>query len=41
VLWTFLPGIILILIALPSLRLLYLSEETEKNPLILKTMGHQ
>jgi len=41
VLWTFLPGVILILIALPSLRLLYLSEETEKNPLILKTIGHQ
>jgi len=41
ILWTFLPGIILILIAIPSLRLLYLSEEREKNPLILKTIGHQ
>jgi cytochrome c oxidase subunit 2 len=39
--WTLLPGCILILIALPSLRILYLSEETENHPLILKTIGHQ
>lgn len=41
ILWTFLPGIILILIAFPSLRLLYLSEETENYPLRIKTIGHQ
>jgi len=40
-LWTLLPGIILILIAFPSLRLLYLSEEREQNPLNIKTIGHQ
>nr|AML25538.1 cytochrome c oxidase subunit II [Staphylinidae sp. BMNH 1274704] len=39
--WTFIPAIILIFIALPSLRLLYLLDETI-NPLIsLKTIGHQ
>ena len=41
ILWTFLPGLILILIAIPSLRLLYLSEETEKFPLTIKAIGHQ
>jgi len=41
VLWTFLPGLVLILIAFPSLRLLYLSEELQRNPIILKTLGHQ
>ena len=41
ILWTFLPGIVLIIIALPSLRLLYLSEEREKSPLNIKTIGHQ
>jgi len=41
VLWTFLPGVILILIAFPSLRLLYLSEERETSPIRLKTIGHQ
>lgn len=41
ILWTFLPGIILILIALPSIRLLYLSEESENNYLNIKTIGHQ
>nr|YP_010576269.1 cytochrome c oxidase subunit II [Stilicoderus aquilinus]UZN43806.1 cytochrome c oxidase subunit 2 [Stilicoderus aquilinus] len=39
--WTFIPAIILIFIALPSLRLLYLLDETI-NPLIsLKSIGHQ
>ncbi len=41
ILWTFLPGVVLILIAFPSLRLLYLSEERENNPLRIKTIGHQ
>nr|ALO71170.1 cytochrome c oxidase subunit 2 [Sunius melanocephalus] len=39
--WTFIPAFILIFIALPSLRLLYLLDETI-NPLIsMKTIGHQ
>uniref|UniRef100_A0AAU7E524 Cytochrome c oxidase subunit 2 n=1 Tax=Unilepidotricha sp. 1 SJR-2024a TaxID=3158271 RepID=A0AAU7E524_9NEOP len=39
--WTILPSIILIFIALPSLRLLYLLDDIN-NPLItLKTIGHQ
>lgn len=39
--WTILPAITLIFIALPSLRLLYLLDELN-NPLItLKTIGHQ
>nr|UEP15840.1 cytochrome c oxidase subunit II [Glanycus foochowensis] len=39
--WTILPAIILIFIALPSLRLLYLLDELN-NPLVtLKSIGHQ
>nr|YP_010016766.1 cytochrome c oxidase subunit II [Dodona eugenes]QOJ44723.1 cytochrome c oxidase subunit II [Dodona eugenes] len=39
--WTILPAITLIFIALPSLRLLYLLDETN-NPLItIKSIGHQ
>nr|YP_009228272.1 cytochrome c oxidase subunit II [Pipistrellus coromandra]AKL78833.1 cytochrome c oxidase subunit 2 [Pipistrellus coromandra] len=39
--WTILPAIILILIALPSLRILYMMDEIN-NPLVtIKTMGHQ
>jgi cytochrome c oxidase subunit 2 len=41
VLWTFLPGIVLILIALPSLRLLYITEEIKENRINIKTIGHQ
>jgi len=41
ILWTFLPGAVLILIAIPSLRLLYLSEETENLPISIKAIGHQ
>nr|BAO50829.1 cytochrome c oxidase subunit II [Lymantria dispar japonica]BBJ21160.1 cytochrome c oxidase subunit II [Lymantria dispar japonica] len=41
VIWTILPAITLIFIALPSLRLLYLLDELN-NPLItLKSIGHQ
>nr|AFQ62268.1 cytochrome c oxidase subunit II [Haliplus flavicollis]ARH55028.1 cytochrome c oxidase subunit 2 [Haliplus sibiricus] len=41
IIWTILPAIILIFIALPSLRLLYLLDEIN-NPLItLKSIGHQ
>nr|YP_010743969.1 cytochrome c oxidase subunit II [Corigetus marmoratus]WET31972.1 cytochrome c oxidase subunit 2 [Corigetus marmoratus] len=39
--WTILPAITLMLIALPSLRLLYIMDETN-NPLIsIKAIGHQ
>nr|AYQ19015.1 cytochrome c oxidase subunit 2 [Ptilodactylidae sp. 2 ACP-2013] len=39
--WTILPAVVLIFIALPSLRLLYLLDEIN-NPLIsIKTIGHQ
>nr|ARH54197.1 cytochrome c oxidase subunit 2 [Coleoptera sp. 2 AH-2016] len=41
VIWTIIPAITLIFIALPSLRLLYILDEIN-NPLItLKTIGHQ
>nr|AQM39904.1 cytochrome c oxidase subunit 2 [Deflorita sp. ZJZ-2017] len=41
VVWTILPAVTLIFIALPSLRLLYLLDES-MNPLItIKTVGHQ
>nr|YP_009000479.1 cytochrome c oxidase subunit II [Eubasilissa regina]AHF21720.1 cytochrome c oxidase subunit II [Eubasilissa regina] len=39
--WTILPAIILIFIALPSLKLLYLLDENNKPIITLKTMGHQ
>nr|ADD83031.1 cytochrome c oxidase subunit II [Habrophlebiodes zijinensis] len=41
VIWTILPAIILIFIALPSLRLLYLLDEINNPSLTLKTIGHQ
>jgi len=41
VLWTFLPGIVLIFIAFPSLRLLYLTEENKETTIAIKTIGHQ
>nr|ALO76840.1 cytochrome c oxidase subunit 2 [Adoretus sp. ADO01] len=41
IIWTILPAVTLIFIALPSLRLLYLLDEVN-NPLIsIKTIGHQ
>ncbi|YP_009170518.1 cytochrome c oxidase subunit II (mitochondrion) [Gekko japonicus] len=39
--WTILPAIILILIALPSLRILYLMDEINDPHLTIKTIGHQ
>nr|YP_001661345.1 cytochrome c oxidase subunit II [Daubentonia madagascariensis]AHN16324.1 cytochrome c oxidase subunit II [Daubentonia madagascariensis]AII98277.1 cytochrome c oxidase subunit II [Daubentonia madagascariensis]AII98290.1 cytochrome c oxidase subunit II [Daubentonia madagascariensis]AII98303.1 cytochrome c oxidase subunit II [Daubentonia madagascariensis]AII98316.1 cytochrome c oxidase subunit II [Daubentonia madagascariensis] len=39
--WTILPAIILILIALPSLRILYMMDEINNPSLTIKTMGHQ
>jgi cytochrome c oxidase subunit 2 len=41
VLWTFLPGAVLILIAFPSLRLLYITEESKEQNISIKTIGHQ
>nr|WGO57979.1 cytochrome c oxidase subunit II [Pseudophoraspis clavellata] len=39
--WTIAPAIILIFIAIPSLRLLYLMDEINNPTLTLKTIGHQ
>nr|YP_010328319.1 cytochrome c oxidase subunit II [Eremias szczerbaki]UJH19949.1 cytochrome c oxidase subunit II [Eremias szczerbaki] len=39
--WTILPAIILILIALPSLRILYLMDEINNPHLTIKAVGHQ
>nr|YP_002154546.1 cytochrome c oxidase subunit II [Aplocheilus panchax]BAG69249.1 cytochrome c oxidase subunit II [Aplocheilus panchax] len=41
IIWTLLPAMILILIALPSLRILYLMDEINDPHLTIKTMGHQ
>nr|QWT89333.1 cytochrome c oxidase subunit II [Toxotes chatareus]WNS59822.1 cytochrome c oxidase subunit II [Toxotes jaculatrix] len=41
IIWTLLPAIILILIALPSLRILYLMDEINDPHLTIKAMGHQ
>nr|NP_659303.1 cytochrome c oxidase subunit II [Macroscelides proboscideus]CAD13398.1 cytochrome oxidase subunit II [Macroscelides proboscideus] len=39
--WTVLPALILILIALPSLRILYMMDEIYSPVMTVKTMGHQ
>nr|URX54489.1 cytochrome c oxidase subunit II [Glyptotermes sp. 18 AB-2022a] len=39
--WTLAPAIILVFIAVPSLRLLYLMDEIHNPTLTLKTIGHQ
>nr|YP_010873294.1 cytochrome c oxidase subunit II [Betta coccina]WGV34514.1 cytochrome c oxidase subunit II [Betta coccina] len=41
IIWTVLPAIILIMIALPSLRILYLMDEINYPHLTIKAMGHQ
>nr|APD14904.1 cytochrome c oxidase subunit II [Labidura japonica] len=41
VIWTVLPAVTLIFIALPSLRLLYLLDEVSMPSLTLKVVGHQ
>nr|YP_010147612.1 cytochrome c oxidase subunit II [Epiphragma mediale]QQV67798.1 cytochrome c oxidase subunit 2 [Epiphragma mediale] len=41
IIWTILPAIVLIFIALPSLRLLYLMDEINNPSITLKTIGHQ
>nr|ADP89689.1 cytochrome c oxidase subunit 2 [Chtenopteryx sicula]ADP89694.1 cytochrome c oxidase subunit 2 [Chtenopteryx sicula] len=39
--WTIAPALILLFLALPSLRLLYLLDETNDPLITIKTMGHQ
>nr|WRK21455.1 cytochrome c oxidase subunit II [Hecalus sp.] len=39
--WTILPAILLIMIALPSLKILYLLEEMNKPLISIKAIGHQ
>nr|BAK42060.1 cytochrome oxidase subunit 2 [Crenuchus spilurus] len=41
IVWTVLPAVILIMIALPSLRILYLMEEVNDPHLTVKAVGHQ
>nr|YP_009919067.1 cytochrome c oxidase subunit II [Tipula fascipennis]QMP96660.1 cytochrome c oxidase subunit II [Tipula fascipennis] len=41
IVWTILPAIILVFIAMPSLRLLYLMDEIYNPSITLKTIGHQ
>lgn len=41
IIWTILPAVILILIALPSLRILYLIDEINDPHLTIKAIGHQ
>nr|ADL09101.1 cytochrome c oxidase subunit II [Crotophaga ani] len=39
--WTILPAIVLILLALPSLQILYMMDEVNEPDLTLKAIGHQ
>uniref|UniRef100_UPI0030FF1D05 cytochrome c oxidase subunit II n=1 Tax=Astroscopus sexspinosus TaxID=3127373 RepID=UPI0030FF1D05 len=39
--WTLLPGMVLTLVALPSLRILYLMDEINNPHLTIKAVGHQ
>nr|YP_010157579.1 cytochrome c oxidase subunit II [Fieberiella septentrionalis]QRG29279.1 cytochrome c oxidase subunit II [Fieberiella septentrionalis] len=39
--WTIMPALLLIIIALPSLKILYLLEEVNKPIITLKAIGHQ
>nr|AMP43770.1 cytochrome c oxidase subunit II [Rhagio sp. KW-2016] len=41
IIWTVLPAIVLMFIALPSLRLLYLLDEINEPVITLKAIGHQ
>lgn len=41
VIWTVLPAIVLLFIAFPSLRILYLLDEVNSPSLSIKTIGHQ
>ena len=39
--WTLVPALILINLAIPSLTLLYMLEEDVEHPLLVKAIGHQ
>nr|YP_010869756.1 cytochrome c oxidase subunit II [Dendrobaena veneta]WGU49266.1 cytochrome c oxidase subunit II [Dendrobaena veneta] len=39
--WTVLPALILLVLALPSLRILYITDEVSQPSLTVKTVGHQ
>lgn len=41
VIWTVLPAVILLFIAFPSLRLLYLLDEVNQPGVTVKAIGHQ
>nr|AMP43783.1 cytochrome c oxidase subunit II [Rhamphomyia insignis] len=41
IVWTILPAVVLLFIALPSLRLLYLLDEINEPMITLKSIGHQ
>nr|YP_010960317.1 cytochrome c oxidase subunit II [Symphysanodon katayamai]WNH21078.1 cytochrome c oxidase subunit II [Symphysanodon typus]WNH37681.1 cytochrome c oxidase subunit II [Symphysanodon katayamai] len=41
IIWTLLPAVVLIMIALPSLRILYLMDEINDPHLTIKAVGHQ
>nr|YP_009059587.1 cytochrome c oxidase subunit II [Zapteryx exasperata]AEL97493.1 cytochrome c oxidase subunit 2 [Zapteryx exasperata]AIN79081.1 cytochrome c oxidase subunit II [Zapteryx exasperata] len=41
IVWTIVPAIILIMIALPSLRILYLMDEVNDPHITIKALGHQ
>nr|YP_001650817.1 cytochrome c oxidase subunit II [Pegasus volitans]BAF74954.1 cytochrome c oxidase subunit II [Pegasus volitans] len=41
IVWTILPALVLVLIALPSLRILYLMDEVNDPHLTIKALGHQ
>nr|YP_009688037.1 cytochrome c oxidase subunit II [Arnoglossus tenuis]AKA95092.1 cytochrome oxidase subunit 2 [Arnoglossus tenuis] len=41
VIWTVLPAIVLIMIAMPSLRLLYMMDEVNVPQMTVKALGHQ
>lgn len=41
IIWTILPALILIIIALPSLRILYILDELYSPTITVKTIGHQ
>nr|NP_008239.1 cytochrome c oxidase subunit II [Lumbricus terrestris]Q37545.1 RecName: Full=Cytochrome c oxidase subunit 2; AltName: Full=Cytochrome c oxidase polypeptide II [Lumbricus terrestris]AAC46865.1 cytochrome oxidase subunit II [Lumbricus terrestris]prf//2122275B cytochrome oxidase:SUBUNIT=II [Lumbricus terrestris] len=39
--WTILPALILLVLALPSLRILYITDEVSQPSITVKTIGHQ
>nr|APX39521.1 cytochrome c oxidase subunit 2 [Oulema melanopus] len=41
IIWTILPAIILIFVAIPSLRLVYILDEINNPSITIKTIGHQ